>query len=74
MLEYFDAMMGAPYQRLVLQIVGVDVSALLDVGDELADVLAVLDGRVAGLDVLQRDLVADRHIRLRSVRRWNCHG
>jgi hypothetical protein len=51
---------------LVLQIVGVDVSALFDIGDELADVLAVFDGRIARFDVLERDLVADRHIRLRD--------
>jgi hypothetical protein len=42
--------------------VGVDVPALGDVGDDLADVLAVLDGGVARLEVLQRDLVADGHI------------
>jgi hypothetical protein len=34
------------------------------VGDDLADVLAVFDGGVALLQVLQRDLVADRHIAL----------
>jgi hypothetical protein len=64
MLEYFDAITENSYQRLVLQIVGVDVIALGDIGDELADVLAIFDRGVARLDVLERDLVADRHIRL----------
>ena len=43
----------------------VDVLALGDVGDRLADVLAVFDHGVARLDVVERDLVADRHVHLR---------
>ena len=45
-------------------VVGVDMGPLGDVSDELADVLAVFDGRVALLEILQRDLVADGHVLL----------
>jgi hypothetical protein len=65
MFEYFDAMMGL-LPALGFQIVGMDVSALFDISDELSDVLAVLDGRIARFDVLERDLVANRHIRVRD--------
>jgi hypothetical protein len=43
----------------------VDVLALLDVGDGLADVVAVFDDRVALLDVIKRNLVSDGHVHLR---------
>src|SRR6185437_958893 len=55
---------GSP--PLGLEIVDVDVLALLDVGDRLADVLAVLPHGVALLDVDQGNLMADRNIHLRS--------
>jgi hypothetical protein len=61
MLEYFDAMVGS-LPALGFAVVGVHMRALGNVGDDLADVLAVFDGGVAFLEVLERDLVADRHI------------
>ena len=47
---------------LGLHVVDVDVVALLGVGDNASDVLAVLDDGVALLEVLQRHLVADRNV------------
>jgi hypothetical protein len=47
---------------LGFEIVGVDVVALFDIGNELADVLTIFDRRIAGRNILERDLVADRHI------------
>src|SRR3712207_6743776 len=51
---------------LGFHVVDVDVLALADVGDRLADVLPVFPDRVAGLDVVQGGLVADRDIVLRG--------
>src|SRR5215831_9266474 len=55
---------GSP--PLGLEIMDVDVLALLDVGHRLADVMAVFPHGVARLDVGERDLVADRHVHLRG--------
>jgi len=54
-----------PSPPLRFHVVGVDVLARRNVGHGLADVLAVLPDRVARLDVLERDLVADRDVVLR---------
>src|SRR6185437_788229 len=47
---------------LGLEIVDVDVLALGDISDRLADILAVFPYGVALLDVDQRDLVPDRNV------------
>jgi hypothetical protein len=47
---------------LRLQVVGVDVVALADGGNDAAYILAVLDDCVADGEVAQRDLVSDRHV------------
>src|ERR1044071_2412444 len=47
---------------LGLEIMHVNVIALADIGDRLADVLAVFPHGVALFDVDQRDLVADRYV------------
>ena len=59
---------------LRLDVVDVHVLALADVGDRLADVLAVLPDRVARLDVVERDLVADRDVARGSGGRPSCRG
>src|SRR5690606_869194 len=51
-----------PLPALGLQVVDMDMSALGDVGDDAADVLAILDRRIADLEVGQRHLVPDRHV------------
>ena len=48
---------------LGFDVVDVDVLALFDIGDDLADVLAVFDDGVAGLEVLEGDFMAE----------WNVH-
>src|SRR3954462_15418698 len=62
-----DLAMSPP---LGLEIMHVNVLAFADVGDRLADVLAVFPHGVAVLDVGKRDLVADRnsHLRLEPER------
>ena len=50
------------HQRLVLRFWTCTCSPTADVGDHLADVLAVLDDGIALLERLQRDLVADRNV------------
>ena len=54
----------AAHHRLVLTLWTWTCSPLLDIGDRLADVLAVFPDRVALLDVHERDLVADRDVHL----------
>jgi len=54
-----------PRPPLGLQVLHVRVLAARDRRHHLADVDAVLDHRVAGLVVLQRQLVADRDVALR---------
>ena len=45
-----------------LQIVDMDVAALLHVGLEAPDVLAVFHRRITRRNVAERDLVADRNV------------
>ncbi len=54
---------------LRFDVMDVQMLALADRLDHLADVDAVLDHRVAGLVVLERDLVADRDVALRRHHR-----
>jgi hypothetical protein len=57
---------------LRLDVVDVDVLAAADIGDGLADVLPVFPDRVAGLDVLEGGLVADRDVVLRGEANRSC--
>src|SRR5688572_26806802 len=62
-------MMFSPELVLRLPALGLDVmhvgmSPRLDVGGRAADVVPVLDYRISALDVLQRNLMADRNILL----------
>src|SRR5512139_320882 len=56
---------GFSLPALGLEVVDVQVLAGANVLDGLPDIHAVLDDRVAGLDALDRQLVADRDVRLR---------
>jgi hypothetical protein len=47
---------------LRLQVVGVNVVALADGGNDAAYILAVLDDRIADREIAQGDLVPDRHV------------
>jgi hypothetical protein len=47
---------------LRLQVVGVNVVALADGGNDAAYILAVLDDRVADREIAQGDFVPDRHV------------
>src|SRR5262245_34050367 len=58
----FALLIAITLPALGLEIVHVHVLALLDALHEAPDVLAVLDRRVAVLEVGERDLVADRNV------------
>src|ERR1700737_2032137 len=47
---------------LRLQIVGMDVVTFADRGNHAANVLSVFDDCVPDSEILERDLVADRHV------------
>src|ERR1700722_13351174 len=55
-----ERFMTSPALRL--QVVGVNVVALADGGNDAAYILAVLDDRVADREIAQGDLVSDRHV------------
>src|SRR5262245_61012790 len=62
---FFFAMMSP---ALGLEVLDVDVLALLHRRDEAADVFAVLDRRISGLEIVECHLVADRNVVLHRDR------